>query len=240
MANYYDNDVVQCKIVEYLGYEPEERKTDQHALKLRKEVLTEVGKIINGIIFTHKFTVWENYDDLYQEATEACIKALEKFNPEYVTTKGVKATSFNYFSLTAKRCLKFYTIRNKKNRDNQHIDNFAYKLYINEDHSSTINIVVQNFIDQIKRSIEGTKHKKFLELVKILEEYLYKMGDYNKRDFFRFAKSYGWSPSLIRKFLKIIKDNKEQIYDDIMEDMESGHVIDVEGVHNHDYMKIME
>jgi hypothetical protein len=37
---------------------------------------------------------------------EACTKALEKFDPTYVTSKGEIATTFNYFSLTAKRCFE--------------------------------------------------------------------------------------------------------------------------------------
>ena len=45
---------------------------------IREKIFKEIGKIINGIIFTHRFTVWENYDDLYQEAAEACLKALPK------------------------------------------------------------------------------------------------------------------------------------------------------------------
>jgi DNA-directed RNA polymerase specialized sigma subunit len=116
MANYYNNDEVQSWVVEYLSYPEEERKENDRALFLREKTMVEVGKIVNGIIFKHKFTIWEPYDDLYQEAMEACTKALEKFDPTYVTSKGETATTFNYFSLTAKRCLKFYTMRNKKNR----------------------------------------------------------------------------------------------------------------------------
>lgn len=209
MANYFNNDIVQGWIEEYLCFEPEERKINPHALHLREKTLVEICKIINGIIFTHKFTVWEPYDDLFQEAVEACIKALEKFNPEYITSAGKKATAFNYFSLTTKRCLKFYTIRNRKFRDNYQLDDYSENLTSSEFvHEMNETIVSDDFIQQLNQIFSDQKTRKLLPLVEILKEYLKKIGQFNKRDFFRFAKSYGWSPNLIRKFLKIIRDSQ--------------------------------
>lgn len=215
MANYFNNDAITELIVEYLAFPQEERTTDKRALFLREQILKEVSKIINGIIFTHKFTVWEYYDDLFQEAAMACLKALDKFNPNYITSSGEKATAFNYFSLTAKRCLKFYTIRNKKNRDNLTIEEHTNNLIVDDDTDRKNNeAFIENFVDET-RLIFQRKHKKFIPLVDILDEYLHTMGAFNKRDFFRYSKSFGWSPNLIRKFLKIIKDNKEELVDHI-------------------------
>lgn len=214
MSNYYfNNDKVQGWVEEYLKYEPEERKEDDYALLLREKTMFEVGKIVNGIIFKHKFTVWEPYDDLYQEAMEACTKALEKFNPNFITSKGERATVFNYFSLTAKRCLKFYTMRNKKNRDNYAIEDYDNTLtYTNELTESSQQMISSEFIKHLKEVFIQSGYKKFIPIIDILQEYLDKIGVFNKRDFFRFAKSYGWSPNLIRKFLKIIKENKDEFY----------------------------
>jgi len=215
MANYFDNDAITELIVEYLAFSQEERTTNKRALFLREQILKEVSKIINGIIFTHKFTVWEYYDDLFQEAAMACLKALDKFNPNYITSSGEKATAFNYFSLTAKRCLKFYTIRNKRNRDNLTIEEHTNNLIVDDDTDKKNNeAFIENFMEET-RLIFQKKHKKFLPLVDILDEYLHTMGAFNKRDFFRYSKSFGWSPNLIRKFLKIIKDNKEELVDHI-------------------------
>jgi len=214
VANYYNNDEVQNWVVSYLDYEKEERKTEEGALFLRQKIMIEVGKIVNGIIFKHRFTVWESYDDLYQEAMEACTKALEKFNPFFVTSKGEYATTFNYFSLTAKRCLKFYTMRNQKNRNNYALEDYSNTLQYTEElteHSQEM--ISEEFIKHLKEIFMESGHKKFLPLIDILKEYLEKIGSFNKRDFFRFSKSYGWSPNLIRKFLKIIKDNKDAFYE---------------------------
>ncbi len=219
MANYFNNEAITELIIEYLAYPLEERTVEKRAIFLREQILKEVSKIINGIIFTHKFTVWEYYDDLFQEAAMACLKALDKFNPNYITSSGDKATAFNYFSLTAKRCLKFYTIRNKKNRDNLGIEDHSSNLTVDD---NTSRKDTEDFIDNLvqeTRLIFQKKHKKFNPLVDILDEYLHTMGSFNKRDFFRYSKSFGWSPNLIRKFLKIIKDNKDELVDHIDSDL---------------------
>ena len=213
MSNYFNNDVVQGWIEEYLSYSEEERKEDPHALLLREKILVEVSKVVNGIIFTHKFTIWEPYDDLFQEAMEASIKALEKFNPNYITGAGKKATSFNYFSLVAKRCLKFYTIRNRKFRENSQIEDYTESLTSTEDVDElNETIISDDFIQQLNEVFSDQKVKKLAPLVDILKEYLQKIGHFNKRDFFRFSKSYGWSPNLIRKFLKIIRESRDVFY----------------------------
>lgn len=240
MSNYFNNEIVEMWINDYLDYykkidskrkdailvaqeqnedfcEIEFLKTidrrDQWQMDLLKgKIFKEIGKIINGIIFTHRFTAWENYDDLYQEASEACLKALPKFDPNFITKSGQKATAFNYFSLTAKRCLKFYTMKNKHHRDNYDIADYAHEItYGDGDHISQ-KFINNEIIMNIKKVFDTNKYKKFIPLVEILQEYLEKIGEYNKRDFFRFAKSYGWSPNLIRKFLKIMFEHKEDIY----------------------------
>ncbi len=241
MSNYFDNNIVQSWIENYLDYNKEinirrqdailtaESKgikfCEQEFLKtmdwddrwkmelLKEKIFKEIGKIINGIIFTHRFTAWENYDDLYQEASEACLKALPKFNPEFITSSGQKATAFNYFSLTAKRCLKFYTMKNKKHRDNYDIEDYAHEIVYGSSDNLSQDFVHDEIIMNMKRVFDASKYKKFIPLVEILQEYLEKIGEYNKRDFFRFAKSYGWSPNLIRKFLKIMFEHKEDIYE---------------------------
>lgn len=220
MANYYDNSIVQGWLEEYLNIPLDIRKTDKYALMLREKVLKEVAKIVNGEIFTHKFTIWENYDDLFQEGMEACMKAMEKFNPNYITSKGIKATSFNYFSLTAKRCLKFYTIRNKKFRNNPQIEDFIENITVSRNMvENSVQVASNQLILQLRELMKDQKSAKFQPLIDVLENYLNHMGSYNKRDFFRFAKSYGWSPNLIRRFLKTLKENKEIFYKDYDESM---------------------
>lgn len=211
--HYFDNEEVTSWILEYLEYELEDRRSLERPLYLREKILKEVEKIVRGVIFTQKFTVWEPYDDLKQEALETCTKALDKFNPYFITTKGEYATAFNYFSLTAKRCLKFYTIKNQKNRNNKPIEDFQPYLTDETDITETSkSIVSDSFIIQLKKVFRDNGYEKFLPLIEILQEYLEKVGDYNKRDFFRFAKFMGWSPNLIRKFLKIMGEHKEEFY----------------------------
>ena len=55
---YFDNNETQGWVEEYLQFPIEERKVNPKALRLREKTMVEVSKIVNGIIFKHKFTVW--------------------------------------------------------------------------------------------------------------------------------------------------------------------------------------
>lgn len=210
MANYFDNDIVQGMVEQYLLFTPDERKINIAALDLRKKIMVEAGKIVNGIIFKHKFTVWDSYDDLYQEALVAIMGALEKFNPNFITSKGIRATVFNYFSLTAKNSLKFFTMRNKKNRDNSDIDDHINILIHEHDIYENKDTLSLEFIVQLKTIFVKLGHKKIMPMIDLLNDYLMNIGLFNKRDFFRYCKLHAYSPNQIRKFLRIIKESKEE------------------------------
>jgi hypothetical protein len=209
-GHYFNNAEIQGLAEQYLMIPQENRYRDIEAQALRKKIMTEAGKIVNGIIFKHKFTVWDNYDDLYQEATVACMTALEKFNPNYITTKGERATIFNYFSLTAKRHLKFYTMRNKKNRDNYDLEEYVGVLTHEREIYENPDTLSEEFVLQLKNIFLTLGHKKFITMIDLMDEYLKNIGIFNKRDFFRYCKLSGYSPNQIRKFLRIIRENKLQ------------------------------
>ena len=114
-------------------------------------------------------------------------------------------------SITAKQCLKFYTIRNQKHRNHSQIEDYTH-MSKTDDHMSK-QIALDSLFNQIDIIFNQKKNKRFLKLANYFKEYLEKMdGEYKKRDFFRFAKSWGWSPNLIRKFLKILKDNEQSFW----------------------------
>jgi len=120
MPLYFDNAHIQGLIRRYKTIEDPIVKQ-----RLREDILAAVRDIVNGIIFTHRFIAFEPYDDLVQEAMIACIVALERFDPE-------KGTAFNYFSLVAKKALTYYTLKNRKNRNNEPIDDFEFYLHHQE------------------------------------------------------------------------------------------------------------
>lgn len=198
MPLYFDNKDVQGKIRTYLI---EENATTRQVL--RDDILSHVKDIINGIIFTHKFTAFEPYDDLLQEASLACLIALERFNPD-------KGTAFNYFSLVAKKSLTYYTLKNRKNRNNYPIDDFAFYLH-NQDELTDLDI--ESLIDQLRIYFTDSKYKKLAALNDILEKYLKQKRKFNKRDWFKFSKSFGFSQNLIRKYLKVVCENKKEVYE---------------------------
>jgi len=210
--HYFNNEEVEKWTKQYFEYSEEERLFNKDARLLYDKIFIEINKIINGIIFTHKYTIWEPYEDLFAEAAEACIKALPKFDPTFITSDGKYATLFNYMSITAKQCLRFYTIRNQKHRNHSQIEDYLH-LSKTEDHIST-KIALDSLFRQLDIIFNSKKNKRFEKLSKHFKDYLEKMGgEFNKRDWFRYAKSLGWSPNLIRKFLKILKDNEELFFE---------------------------
>jgi len=198
MPLYFKNKEVQESIRQYFS---EENAAVKKAL--RDDILRHVQDIVNGIIFTHKFIAFEPYDDLLQEAMLACIIALERFDPD-------KGTAFNYFSLVAKKSLTYYTLKNRKNRNNHSIDDLSYFLHTPRELED---FDIETLVNQLRTYFEENKFKKLQPLNDILENYLMKKRKYNKRDFFKFAKGYGFSQNLIRKYLKIIHANREEVYE---------------------------
>ena len=198
MALYFNNDSVQELIRQYLTEEDSEVKS-----KLKEKIMHEVQAIVNGIIFTHKFTAFEHYDDLMQEAMLACIVALERFNPD-------KGTAFNYFSLVAKKSLTYFTLKNRRNRNNYSLDDLTYFLHQQQELDD---FDIETLVNQLRTYYADSKYKKLRSLNDILENYLMKKRKFNKRDFFKFAKGFGFSQNLIRKYLKIIYANKKEVYE---------------------------
>lgn len=197
MPLYFNNEHIQGLIRRY-------KITEDPMIgrQLREEILAAVKNIVNGIIFTHRFTAFEPYDDLAQEAMVACIVALERFDPE-------KGTAFNYFSLVAKKALTYYTLKNRKNRNNKPIEDFEFYLHHQE---SLTDLDIEILIEQLKVYFVDSKFKKIRGLNDQLKKYLTQKRKFNKRDWFRYAKSMGYSQNLIRKYLKIINENKEELY----------------------------
>lgn len=198
MPHYFNNKSVENLIKHYLEEEENLIKKQQ----LREEIMGHVKDVVNGIIFRHKFTAFDNYDDLMQEAMLASVVALDRFDPN-------KGTAFNYFSLVAKKALTYYTLKNKKNRNNHSIDDFTMYLSAN---TEITDFDIENLVNQLRCYFKESKLKRLQPLNDILENYLKKKRRFNKRDFFRFAKSFGFSQNLIRKYLKILHSNKDEVY----------------------------
>jgi len=200
MSQYFNNDEAQRLIDEYLHEEDPEKKS-----RLRDEIMYRVKDIVIGIIFTHEFTAFEPFDDLLQEAMLASLVALDRFDPK-------KGTAFNYFSLVAKKALTYYTLKNRKNRNHFPIEDFTP--FLNEK-KTVSDFDIEVIVSQLRTFFEDSKYKKLQPLNDILEKYLKTKRKFNKRDWFRFAKSYGFSQNLIRKYLKILYHNKDEVYEDI-------------------------
>lgn len=203
MANYFDEEVVRPWLLEYQSLP----KDSPDSARLRGKLMCEIGKIVKAIIHTHHFTMYEPYDDLYQEAIVACLKALDKFDPNYITDKGVHSSVFNYFSLTAKKTLIFYTLRQAKHRGHADVD----AMYdIPEQSTADVSALCDTLVQNIRRIMTEQKPS-YLPLVDLLEEHLYAVGTFNRRKFYALGRERGYKTHKLRTFFLIIKDNKEYL-----------------------------
>ena len=179
-------------------------------------IMGETYKVIKGVIFRAEFQKKERFDTCFQIAVEACIKALPRFNPEY-------GTAFNYLSLTAKRSIIYYLIKKAKKKhlslDYEYMDDDNLKLQnlLKQEERTLRNLEIENLTDTVDNMIEdGNEHKSLHHVNKELREYLfYHQGKYDKKDFFKWAKADGVSSNLLRKFIKFLKENREDLYKEV-------------------------
>lgn len=204
MSSYYKEAEVNPLIREYLLIK---EKNTPEARVLAEKIMTEVQKICSAIIFTHRYSCFGDYDDLMQTAMLACWSALHRFNPDYQSqVTGKTVTSFNYFSLVAKNCLLYNTLRDKTNRNNFSVDDFAVWKNNSQDTSQAVDNIIQQILT-IYLDTEWSRH------ARIFCKYLVESGEYNRRFFITYSKSYGYSPCGTRKFLTDLKTRKELYLD---------------------------
>lgn len=179
-------------------------------------IMEETYKIIKGVIFRAEFQKREKFDTCFQIATEACIKALPRFNPEF-------GTAFNYLSLTAKRSIIYYLIKKQKKKhlslDYEYMedDNLKLQNVLKQEERTLRNLEIDNLTETIDNMIdESNEHKSLHHVNKELREYLfYNQGKYDKKDFFKWAKADGVSSNLLRKFIKFLKENRLILYKEV-------------------------
>lgn len=223
---------VQQKDIEYMLQNPEvelsesdKTKLENQKLELIKEaspyldkIMIESCKVIKGVIFRAGYHKRENYNICYTIAVEACLKALPRFDP-------AQGTAFNYISLTAKKSILYYLIKKRKKKDKEFSVDFEYlddenlvlKNILKQEERTIKNLEIENFIDTIYNMLqEQNEHKSLSTVVEELKDYLfYNQGKYDKKDFFKWAKADGISSNLLRKFVKFLKENREQLYQEV-------------------------
>jgi hypothetical protein len=191
-------------------------KNIKEASPTLQEIMVQTNKVIKGVIFKAGFHKREKYDTCMQIATEACLKALRRFNPE-------QGTAFNYLSLTAKNSVRYHLIKKRKKQflslDYEYMDddNLKLKNLVREEEKTLNNLEIDNLFDTIMTIIEEENEQKgMVSVARELKEYLfYSQGKYDKKDFFKWAKSDGISSNLLRKFIKFLKEHKDRLYTEV-------------------------
>ena len=195
--NYFDNPKVEGMIDVYQNMEvSRERET------LGSDIMIDVQEIVSRIISCYDFSRFEEKPDLFQHASEACFKSIPKFDvhhPKY-------SSAFNWFSLVAKRSLLNYTIRKKKHRGHQCIDEHFDIEYRKREISTDYleRDLVNKIIEIVDKNFLGQKRLNYINITVILANYLVKTRKFKKNDFYAWARSHGFTNSICREYLKSI------------------------------------
>lgn len=173
---YFDIDKIQPRVEEYtqcFTSEPEKAKA------IFKDIYPDLMNVINGVIFTHKFTRWAQVDDLQSVALEALLKpsGLANFNPNYTGFKGKKENLlFSYISLIAKRSMMYYTMKDRKYRGEQQFEDYDQTTSFDYD-----NTIIDDLYGYTLNKFKDTRYYNcYIYLIK----YLKINGRLDKRDFF--------------------------------------------------------
>lgn len=116
MPKYFDEPVVKQHCINYQQAETQEERNYIYENHLAKPI----DLLIRGVINTHRLYRFDGWDDAYSVGLETCLKNLDVFD----ATKGFKL--FSYLSISVKRSIIFTTLRNKKNREEQNLDDHGY------------------------------------------------------------------------------------------------------------------
>jgi len=202
---YFDNDYTEKKIALY-------KKTKN--VKYRNDAIVEIGKIVNAIINLYRYWRYEERDVLENEGYIACLKAIEKFDPNKFKSKS--SLAFRYFSLVIKKHLAFITCKESKfkNRNNvtddmnpfvgKHHDSILFN------HNQDISELMIFFENCLFFSL-----KKKLRVIGYLKRYVeMNQKHFDKKGFISYAKGYGITQSYVRKILKEVETSKPlyQVY----------------------------
>ncbi len=176
--------------------------------KLEENLCKEIVKVVNAVIYVHKFNMWEPFEDLQQHAMIACFTNFLKFNTE-------KGTAFNYFSLITKKSCLNYTTRKQKHRGHQDI----------EDHSDNLeelkDLNIMAFSDDLEKNLllivdenfVGATRKKYLKISVLITDYIRKTQKFiNKTDLFSWIRSYGLRTNDIKEFIKDMTTYQKDIF----------------------------
>jgi hypothetical protein len=207
--NYFDNELVEKLIMEYKAM-PEGLEREDHGNLIMKHVNEIVG------YFAYNFSRFEERDDLYQHASEACFKSIKNFNPLHPKY----SSAFNWFSLTAKRALLNYTLRKKKHRGHQDIDEFFHLEYRKKELDTKYieDEFCNKVVDVVDKNFFGQQRVNYIRITLVLTNYLSKRRKFKKTDFYAWARSHGFTNANCREFIRDIGNFFEEIVTDTLED----------------------
>ncbi|HRY74640.1 MAG TPA: hypothetical protein P5098_03040 [Candidatus Dojkabacteria bacterium] len=140
----------------------------------------QVYALIKGVINTSQLYKYRDisYDELVQIGAEAILSASPRFDINFKTPSGKKASLFNYYSLTVKKAIYYERIkRYQKTKDDVNIELYQphrEETYIQDNFLNNANII----IDKLHCSERIKNH--YREIAQVIQEYSDTHNNYSK------------------------------------------------------------
>lgn len=219
--SYFDNHMVNDWIICY-------NATSQQEFVYADLISNQVDEIIIRQINRYRFNKFSTEkDDLVQELRLACHQALQKFD----LSKGkLGREAFNYFSLICVKAGRMTTTRQSNRNRHEMADSDLVADALGDENSGTmmneeILLATENndTLGSFYHYFHGLfdRRERMQLLLQILIYYLLKISffSFKKNEFVKYAKSYGFTPAYINKFLSIIRSNKRDFTYDLTMDL---------------------
>jgi hypothetical protein len=173
--NYYFNSkIIEPKVLRYISLYNIDRPA---AMEIFSELTPDFINVIKGVMFTHRYQIFNTVDDLISISIEAFLTSLHRYDPTYKGLGKPENRLFSYLSLVSSRAMYFYNIKDlKKKRDYIEVE---LTDDVMENRNFTRNT---NEVYGIIEGIDFNLKKNYLPIRKIFLEHI-SMGVFNKTEF---------------------------------------------------------
>jgi ABC-type cobalt transport system substrate-binding protein len=188
MSYYFKSQKIEPIVIEYTKLYATDK---EEANKIFTSIYPDLMSVVNGVIFTHRYSSKESLSELQAVAMEAIYTSLHRYNPEFKASGKQENLLFSYISLIARRSIMYYLSRTQKHRTTSSLvlNNEGFELTEvtpdERNYNSEIENVLQSIKEQISPLFIHRRYKRlqgiFLLLLKHIEQY----GGFDKRAFIR-------------------------------------------------------
>lgn len=146
--DYIDSKKFTQAIIRYVDDVKMARKAEEEIPIVPDNIAIDILKLCEGLSLRPNFIGYTYREDMVMDAVENCLRAIESYDPNYVSKAGYKINAFNYFTT----CAYYAMVRRiqKENKDvdlkNKIIEKSVISEFIDDDGESS----GRHYVDQLR------------------------------------------------------------------------------------------